>query len=214
MKKFLLALVIAMTPLPGMAAAAAGSADKPLLIAGKHSLYQRVLSVPGARIISEPGGQTGAELLPFTNLYVYARQQQGDKEWIEVGTDRHGSRAGWLPAADGIEWNHALTAAFRNPAGHDRVLLFKDSDSLRQLAGQSDLESYKQLYGEAELEQLSADSPVVAIQPPGHIDIQEDFYLVPIHRYKDVYLGSDPLEKAKYRRNQYEWIYCTSGWIS
>jgi serine/threonine-protein kinase PpkA len=194
MKKFLLALVIAMTPLPGMAAAAAGSADKPLLIAGKHSLYQRVLSVPGARIISEPGGQTGAELLPFTNLYVYARQQQGDKEWIEVGTDRHGSRAGWLPAADGIEWNHALTAAFRNPAGHDRVLLFKDSDSLRQLAGQSDLESYTQLYGEAELEQLSADSPVVAIQPPGHIDIQEDFYLVPIHRYEDVYLGS---EKAR-----------------
>ena len=194
MKKFLLALVIAMTPLPGMAAVAAGSADKPLLIEGKHSLYQRVLSVPGARIASEPGEQADAELLPFTNLYVYARLQQDGKDWIEVGTDRHGSRTGWLPAADGIEWNHALTVAFRDPAGHDRVLLFKDSDSLRQLAGQTDLKTYAQLYDEAVEEQLSADSPVIAIQPPGHIDIQEDFYLVPIHRYEDVYLGS---EKAR-----------------
>jgi serine/threonine-protein kinase PpkA len=194
MKKFLLALVIAMTPLPGMAAVAAASADKPLLIEGKHSLYQRVLSVPGARIASEPGEPADAELLPFTNLYVYARLQQDGKEWIEVGTDRHGSRTGWLPAADGIEWNHALTVAFRDPAGHDRVLLFKDSDSLRQLAGQSDLKTYAQLYDEAVQEQLSADSPVIAIQPPGHIDIQEDFYLVPIHHYEDVYLGS---EKAR-----------------
>ena len=194
MKKFLLALVIAMTPLPGMAAVAAASADKPLLIEGKHSLYQRVLSVPGARIASEPGEQADAELLPFTNLYVYARLQQDGKDWIEVGTDRHGSRTGWLPAADGIEWNHALTVAFRDPAGHDRVLLFKDSDSLRQLAGQSDLKTYAQLYDEAVQEQLSADSPVIAIQPPGHIDIQEDFYLVPIHHYEDVYLGS---EKAR-----------------
>ena len=194
MKNLLLALVIAMTPMPGMAAAPAASADKPLLIAGKHSLYQRVLSVPGARIAGEPGGQTDAELQPFTNLYVYARQQQGGQEWIEVGTDRHGHRMGWIPVTDGIEWNHALTAAFRDPAGHDRVLLFKDSDSLRQLAGQPDLKAYKQLYREAEQEQLSADSPVVAIQPPGHIDIQEDFYLVPIHRYQDVYLGS---EKAR-----------------
>ena len=194
MKKFLLALVIAMTPLPGMATTAAGSGDKPLLIEGKHSLYQRVLSVPGARIASEPGGQTAATLRPFTNLYVYARRQQDGKEWIEIGTDRHGSRAGWLPAADSIEWNHALTVAFRDPAGHDRVLLFKDSDSLRRLAGESDLKAYTQLYDEAVQEQLSADSPVVAIQPSGHIDIQEDFYLVPIHRYEDVYLGS---EKAR-----------------
>ena len=42
--------------------------------------------------------------------------------------------------------------------------------------------------------QLSDDSPVVAIQPPGYIDIREDFYLVPIHRYEDVFLGN---EKAR-----------------
>ena len=194
MKKLLLMLVIAMLPLAGMAAEPATSADRPLLIAGKHSLYQRVLSVPGARIASEPGGQKEAQLVPFTALYVYARQQQDGKEWIEIGADRHGKRMGWLAAADSIEWNHGLTAAFRDPTGHHRVLLFKNSDSLRELASQSSLRRYKRYYGEAVSEQLSADSPVVAIQPPGHIDIREDFYLVPIHRYEDVYLGN---EKAR-----------------
>ena len=194
MKKLLLALVIAITPLPGMTADPVASGDRPLLMTGKHSLYQRVLSVPGARITSEPGGKPNAEVVPFTAFYVYTRTEAGGKQWIEVGTDRYGSRSGWLPGAECIEWNHGLTAAFRDPTGHDRVLLFEDSDSLRQLAGQSSLKAYQQLYAEATQGQPSADSPVVAIQPPGYIDIREDFYLVPIHRYEDVYLGS---EKAR-----------------
>ncbi len=194
MKKLLLALVIAITPLPGMTTAPVAGNDRPLLMAGKHSLYQRVLSVPGARIASEPGGKPGAEVVPFTAFYVYARTETAGKQWIEVGTDRFGNRTGWLPGPECIEWNHGLTAAFRDPTGHDRVLLFEDSDSLRQLAGQSGLKTYQQLYREATQGQASADSPVVAIQPPGYIDIREDFYLVPIHRYEDVYLGS---EKAR-----------------
>jgi hypothetical protein len=194
MKKLLLALVIAITPLPGMTAAPVAGSDRPLLMAGKHSLYQRVLSTPGARIASEPGGKPGEEVVPFTAFYVYGRTEMAGKQWIEVGTDRHGSRAGWLPGADCIEWNHGLTAAFRDPTGHDRVLLFENSDALRQLAGQSSLKTYQRLYAEAAQGQPSADSPVVAIQPPGYIDIREDFYLVPIHRYEDVYLGS---EKAR-----------------
>lgn len=194
MKKLLLALIIVMTPLPGMAVGPVAGADRPLLMAGKHSLYQRVLSVPGARLASKPGGQADTEVEPFTAYYVYTRQEQGGREWLELGTDRHGSRAGWLSGTDCIEWNHGLTAAFRDPAGHDRVMLFRDSDSLRRLAGQSDPGAYQRLYSEAVRGQSSADSPVVAIQPPGYINIQEDFYLVPIHRYEDVYLGS---EKAR-----------------
>ena len=155
MKKVLVALIIAIMPLPAMTAGAAGGGDRPLLMAGKHSLYQRVLSVPGARIADQPGAQAHTAVVPFTAFYVYARQQQGGTEWIEVGTDRHGNRVGWLAGTDSIAWNHGLTAAFRDPAGHDRVLLFRDSDSLRQLAGQSNLKTYQRLYGEAVQGQLS-----------------------------------------------------------
>jgi serine/threonine-protein kinase PpkA len=191
MKNILFALVIYLVPLSLMAAGPGGGADRPLLITGKHSLYQRVLSIPGARISREPGGQSHAELVPFTALYVYARQEQGGKEWVEVGMDRFGSRSGWLPGADCIEWNSGLTAAFRDPEGHDRVLLFKDSTSLRQVAEQRDLQAYQRIYNEALQGESPANSPVVAIQPPGFIDIQEEFYLVPIHRYEDIYLGSE-----------------------
>jgi hypothetical protein len=71
-------------------------------------------------------------------------------------------------------------------------LLYKDRDSLRRLVQQRDLAAYDKLYHEAEQGQLSADSPVVAIQPSGYIDIREDFYLVPIRHYEDAYLGSEP----------------------
>jgi hypothetical protein len=194
MKNFLLALVFAMASLPVMAAGPIADGERPLLMAGKHSLYQRVLSVPGARLTSAPGGQARTEVVPFTAFYVYTRRQHDGREWLEVGSDRFGSRSGWLSGTDTIEWNHGLTVAFRDPAGHDRVLLFKDSGSLRQLAGQTDLKTYQRLYGEAVQGKPSTDSPVVAIQPSGHIDIREDFYLVPIHRHEDVYLGS---EKAR-----------------
>jgi hypothetical protein len=190
MKNYWLALALIVLPLPALTAAPVAGPDKPLLIPGKHTLFQRVLAVPGARLDTRPGGNAGTPVTPFTAFYVYARQAQGTTEWLEVGTDVHGSRVGWLPATSTIEWNSGLTVAFRDPTGHDRALLFKDSKSLRQLVQQHDLKTYDTLYQEATQGQLPNDSPVVAIQPPGYIDIRDDFYLVPIHRYEDVYLGS------------------------
>ena len=191
MTRFLMVLVLGMAPLLAICAEPVGGGDDPLLMKGKSKLYQRVLVVPGARMATEAGGQGREEVTPFTAFYVYARDTSGGKEWLEVGTDRHGARAGWLPLASTLEWNHGLTAAFRDPVGHDRVLLFKDQESVRQLVSQRDLLAYDQLYQEAEQEKLSADSPVIAIQPPGYIDIREDFYLVPILRHEDIYLGTE-----------------------
>ncbi len=190
MTKFLMVLVLGMAPLLAICAEPVSGGNAPLLMKGKHELYQRVLSVPGASMATEAGGQGREAVVPFTAFYVYARRSPGDTEWLEVGTDRHGTRAGWLPLTSTLEWNHGLTAAFRDPAGHDRVLLFNDQESVRQLARQTDLAAYDRLYEEAVQENLSADSPVIAIQPPGYIDIREDFYLVPILRHEDIYLGS------------------------
>jgi serine/threonine-protein kinase PpkA len=191
MKRIVLAVFIVITPLLAAAAEPVDGGDRPLLIEGKHSLYQRVLSTPDARLAAEPGGQGSTAVVPFTSFYVYARREHGGTQWVQVGTDRHGTRTGWLPAASTLEWNHGLTAAFRNPAGHDRVLLFKDSASLRRLVQEHDLTAYQRLYDQAQQDVLPPDSPVVAIQPPGFIDIQEDFYLIPILQHEDVYLGNE-----------------------
>ncbi len=191
MMQLVRAAFVAMTPVLVLAATAVEGGDKPLLMEGKRSLYQRVLATPDARLSAEPGGTGQSAVIPFTSFYVYARREHSGMQWLEVGMDRHGTRAGWLPATSTLEWNHGLTAAFPNPTGHDRVLLFNDRDSLRQLVRERDLAAYEGLYEQAQEDVLSPNSPVVAIQPPNFIDIQEDFYLVPIRQHEDIYLENE-----------------------
>lgn len=175
-------------------AATSPELQRPLLMPGKQSLYQRVLAAPNATLVESPdASQTSGEpVTPFTALYVYAREQGAEtEEWLQVGTDRFGSVIGWLPASRTLEWHQGLTVVFLDPAGHDRSLLFRDRDALRALVDKHDLKSYGKLYAQAENGSLPDQSPVIAMQPAGHVDIQEDFYLVPIRAHEDVYLGNE-----------------------
>ncbi len=171
------------------------AAQKPLLMPGKHSLYQRVVTVPGARLVDQPGDKKGgAETTPFSVFYVYKRRKTGGREWLLLGSDRHGTLSGWLPASDAIEWNQGLTLVFRNPAGHHRVLLFNDRDSLQRLLASGDSSAWRALYKQAVAGQLEKNSPVVALQPEGYVDVRKDFYLVPILDHRDIWLEK---EKAR-----------------
>ena len=171
------------------------AADEPLLMAGKRSLYQRVLAVPGARLVDQPGdSRASVAATPFSVFYVYQRKMHQGREWLLAGIDRHGGVSGWLPAEETLAWNQGLTVVFRDPAGHDRVLLFRDKAALKSLMQEKDSTPYEQLYARAVKGELDANSPVVAIQPAGHIDIRKDFYLVPILDFEEAWLGS---EKAR-----------------
>jgi len=174
-----------------LASAVQATAQQPLLIPGKQALYQRVLSIPEARLHGEPGAPAGKPITPFTAFYVYARQSAAGKSWLQVGTDRHGSLRGWLPADQTLEWAQGLTVAFREAVGRDRALLFDDAQVVRDLADGPDIERYADLYQAAQAGETRSDSPVVAIQPPGKLDIRENFYLVPILGHEDIYLGSE-----------------------
>ncbi|MES9852649.1 MAG: vWA domain-containing protein [Candidatus Thiodiazotropha sp. L084R] len=165
--------------------------DRPLLMEGKQSLYQRVLSKPGANLFDKIQQGSGSPSVPFSVYYVYSRKQQNGSSWIKVGLNRHGTIEGWIPEIDTIPWNQGLTVAFRDPLGSDRVLLFNDKTKLKQLIDDQDKTTYRQLYAAAEAGKLETDSPVVAIQPRTHIDILKDFYLVPIRDHEDIYIGSE-----------------------
>lgn len=176
---------------------------------GKQSLYQRVLARPGAQLREEPDVAVAPlrEVLPFSVFYVYGRRSLDGLDWLRVGKDSHGGVVGWILAKQLLEWNQALTVAFREPVGQDRVMLFRDRNSLKQLIEKGDYDAYERLYQEAESGQVGPGSPVVAIQPKAHIDIKKDFYLLPIQQYEDTYLGAQralmlrvasvPMPKAK-----------------
>jgi hypothetical protein len=175
----------------GLLLAGFAFAAEPLLIPGKQSLFQRVLSVPGAHLHAAPGGAQGSESVPFTAFYVYARRSERGAEWLHVGTDRHGGTAGWLRADQTITWNQGLTVAFREAVERDRALLYRDAESARALASDRESARYDDYYRAAVEGRQAADSPVVAIQPPGKLDIRNNFYLVPILQHEDLYVGSE-----------------------
>ncbi len=166
------------------------SANKPMLMAGKKSLYQRVISRPQAKLhwAADVASAEGAKpVTPFSVFYVYARE--GD--WVLVGDDSRGGINGWIKQDQLIEWKQALTVTFKEPVNRNRVLLFKDRDSLKSLIDSYDTGAYQRLREQAESGEVSTDSPVVAIQPKSHTDIREDFYLVPILDHEDAFLGGE-----------------------
>nr|VFJ43418.1 MAG: serine/threonine-protein kinase PpkA [Candidatus Kentron sp. DK] len=192
MRSILFLFLLTVLCLPALASAAQRDGYKPLLMEGKQSLYQRVLAKPGAAIRPRPEVSSSSEsrpVTPFTVYYVYSRRMNDGMQWIEVGANAHGNVIGWIPERELVEWKQTLTVAFRDPVGHDRVLLFRDRDSLKELVEERDVAAYKKLYRKAQQGRLSEDEPVVAIQPEGHLDLRKDFYLVPIHQHEDVYLG-------------------------
>lgn len=185
-------LAISIIVLTGLAQVgiAQGQLTRPLIQEGKTALYQRVIAIPGAKLNVVPG-RTSAKALPvspFSTFYVYQRKNLDGGEWLQVGTDSTGTVKGWLSASQAVNWNQTLTVAFRDSANQNRVPLFGDRESLKTLIDSGDADAYTRLREQAELG-TSGDSPVVAIQPEGYIDIRKDFYLVPILDHEDVLVG-------------------------
>ncbi len=164
---------------------------RPLLMEGKRSLYQRVLSRPMVKLASEAGAALSQDTDAFSIFYVYQRADVEGVSWVKVGSNTRGKISGWLPEKDVISWNQALTVAFREPLGHDRVLLFKNRSALKSLVDIYDIGTYRKIYSQALKGEVGEKHPVVAIQPKAHVDIHDDFYLVPIKQHEDVFLENE-----------------------
>lgn len=178
--------------LPLLAAALLPAADawsqdrRPLLMPGKTSLYQKILTRPGTRLLDRPGGQ-GEVLAPMSVLYVFGRQDG----FLEVGASAEAPPQGFVEESGTIPWDHTMVLAFANPAGRERVLFFADRDSLMQvLEAETPALAAATLREAAEAGQAAADSPVVSIEPENVVDLREQFYLLPILEARSALLPS------------------------
>lgn len=164
----------------------------PLLMEGKKTLHQRVLTRPGAALAPAPGSTAkGTELPALSILYVYDRKTVGDAEWLEVGPNSRGEVKGWVKADATLPWKQQLTLAFTNPAGRDRALLFKDKAGVLSVLESADPgTAAKPLLAAATKPPLPANSPVVSVEPETHVDFNKRFYLLPILQAEEAYHGA------------------------
>lgn len=165
---------------------------KPLLMEGKQTLFQRVLSVPDAKLYNDARfNADNKEIVPFSVYYVYERKMVDETQWLNVGASSYGQLEGWIPEHSAITWNQALTVSFKDPQDIQRVLLFKDKDTIKNLVEEYKTEEYQALYQDVTNGNIGKNSPVIAIQPEAHVDIRNNFYLVPIKQHEDIYLGNE-----------------------
>ena len=82
---------------PG-AATAGAETRTPRLLDGKKTLYERVLTRPGAVIAAQPGEAGGKPVPPLSQYYVYDHKQVAGRDWIEVGAGSRGKTDGWIAA--------------------------------------------------------------------------------------------------------------------
>jgi serine/threonine-protein kinase PpkA len=185
---FCLALILLGDGLPP--AVADTSPRTPLLLAGKTTLYQRILTRPGARLLPRPELGSGDEVPPLSIFYVYGRQKDATgKEFVEVGDNAAGLVRGFIAADQTIEWKQSLVLSFANPAGRDRVLFFGAEKPMLDLAEADDAKA-RMAALRKEIAATGHGADVVAEEPAQYVDIRKQFYLLPILRAHETMLAS------------------------
>ncbi|WP_240475008.1 vWA domain-containing protein [Terasakiella pusilla] len=187
--RFLLVLMLAVAANIMLPQVGAAQSRTPLLMDGKKTLYQRVLTRPGAKVSFKTERGAGIDQAAMTVLYVYGRKTVDGEEWLEVGSNTRGQVEGWIPSVDTLMWKQQLTLAFTNPAGRERALMFASRDDLLGVVQDFDpAQAVKPLLEAAKAGQQN--DRIVSIEPENFIDISKQFYLLPILDVEETYTGS------------------------
>ncbi len=165
------------------------SAKEPLLMDGKKTIYQRVLTRPGAEIAAQPGASGGTEADAFSRYYVYERKTVAGKEWIEVGPDSKGKIDGWIQAEQSVPWKQQIALSITNPSGRSPLLFFKDRKTVEDIYGDfSPSSKFDEV--RSSLEKNGFDQRVMTREPDTAVDMKKKFYLLPILDAEEIYSGA------------------------
>ena len=187
------------------AEAEAAEQCKPLLMEGKRTLFQRVVTHPGADIYATPG--ESAPILkrmikPFTVFYVYERTSVNGAEWLKVGPSSNCNAIGWIEGTKASDWRQSLTLTFTERTGRHPVLFFKDLRSLEAVAGskspgQEAMALASKFSAVKSGETPPPDNfPILAVEPPGEAVSEQRFYIMPIFQTVERFEGVKFLQVA------------------
>jgi len=164
-------------------------ARTPLLVDGKSpqsGIYQRIITHPGASLLSAPGSGMGEVKPAFTPFYVFDRRSIGGEEWLEVAPGEKGDNPRWIRGADCSRWDKALTMMFADRMGRRPALFFKSKIDLERLAEANDIPAaWDALL--ADFAKNPAQSPLVDTEDRQAAVPRDNFYITPIFDYSDEY---------------------------
>ena len=173
-----MAVATLMVSLPNVALA---QVRQPELIPGKSTLFQRILTRPAADLVEQPGGGVIETFPAFEIFYVYGQQEAEGETYLEVGRSLSAGPEGWMRQERTIPWRQAIVLGFNNPANRDRAMMFDTRENLEETLLREDVvERLAALRADAEGGEASEDSPVVAVEPAQFVNIEEQFYILPI----------------------------------
>lgn len=167
---------------PEAAPVVSNDSPRPLLMAGKKTLFQRVLSKPGAQLASEAGGSGGKALPAFSVLYVYQRDNVDGSPWLQVGTGSDGRRDGWLPAAQVSDWKQSLVLKFTERSGRAPVMFLREPGQVETLLGDTPAARAQLLKAQNNPDD---NGQVLALEPAASAVPANQFYLLPIFESRE-----------------------------
>lgn len=162
---------------PEAAPVVSNDSQRPLLMAGKKTLFQRVLSKPGAQLASEAGASGGKAIPAFSVLYVYQRDNVDGSPWLQVGTGSDGRRDGWLPAAQVSDWKQSLVLKFTERSGRAPVMFLREPGQVEKLLGDTPAARAQLLKAQNNPDD---NGQVLALEPAASAVPANQFYLLPI----------------------------------
>ncbi len=169
--------LILLAPLVAAGGVLAQGADRPLLVEGRKTVYQRVLTRPGALGYPAPDAAPSRDYPAFQPLYVYEVQPG----WLRVGPSINGGPEAWVRAGATVPWKQNIVAAFTNRAGRERQFIFDSEERLRGLMEHEALRDMQaQMLQEMASDSLSDTRGVVAVEPAEYVNIVDRLYLMPI----------------------------------
>jgi serine/threonine-protein kinase PpkA len=179
--------------------------SKPLLIPGKRTLYQKVITHPGTKLYAAAGDS--AQVLnnwvkPFTVFYVYQRATVDGRPWLEIGLSSTEGAIGWIKGSKASDWNQALTLVFTERTGRQPALFFQNMETLKEVAASASpgkrAAQLTSQFSDIQAGKISrpAEFPVNAVESPEEAVSKERFYLMPIFQALELFEGVKFLEVA------------------
>lgn len=148
---------------------------------------------------ANPDAVAQANVQAFRPLYVFAREgidlsnPSDPQGWYQVGSNKK-QTTGWIQAKDALEWRQALVVAYTHPGGiaegRKPVLMFKDVESLQAIVDAEDMTGKAAEVYNA-VENGTPPDTVVSMEPKRYIDINRQFYILPILDWEQLDIYGD-----------------------